>query len=124
MIASGFFIAGAVVCLASLVISVVATIVRQYPDDVAILSVAAVELFLIVYSIAAAARQIGGEPIVGEAWEFWGYVLTALIVPVVAFWWAVTDKTRWSNLVLAAVGATVFVMLVRMEQIWQGGVFA
>lgn len=124
MIASGFFIAGALVCLASFAISVIATILRTHPDDVAILSVAAVELFLIVYSVAAAVRQLGGEALAGEAWEFWGYVLTALIIPVAAFWWAVTDKTRWSNLVLAAAGATVFVMLVRMEQIWQGGVLA
>ncbi|MDN6178421.1 MAG: hypothetical protein L0J08_07750, partial [Micrococcaceae bacterium] len=104
----------------SVVLSVVATILRDHPDDYAIISVAAVEVFLIVYGIAAAVRQAGGETISGEAWEFWGYVATALFVPVVAFAWAITDKTRWSNAVLAAVGLTVFVMLFRMEQIWDG----
>ncbi|MGP5397264.1 hypothetical protein ACTXOR_04640 [Arthrobacter rhombi] len=124
MIVDGFFIAGVIICALSVVLSVVATILRDHPDDYAIISVAAVELFLIVYGIAAAIRQAGGQTISGEAWEFWGYVATALFVPVVAFAWAITDKTRWSNAVLAAVGLTVFVMLYRMEQIWDGATLA
>lgn len=120
MIVDGFFIAGALICAVSVLLSVIATIIRDHPDDYAIVSVAAVELFLVVYGIAAAIRQAGGETIAGELWEFWGYLATALFVPVVAFFWAVTDKTRWSNAVLAAVGLTVFVMLYRMEQIWDG----
>lgn len=124
MIVDGFFIAGVIICALSVVISVVATILRDHPDDYAIISVAAVELFLVVYGIAAAIRQGGGETLSGEAWEFWGYVATALFVPVVAFAWAITDKTRWSNAVLAAVGLTVFVMLYRMEQIWDGATLA
>ncbi|GAA3700521.1 hypothetical protein GCM10022377_12230 [Zhihengliuella alba] len=124
MLASGLLIAGAVVCAVSVLVAVVATFARDYPDDIAILGVAAVELFLIVYGVTAGIRQAGGDPVSGELWEFWGYLLTALLIPVLAFWWAVTDKTRWSNLVLAAVGATVFVMLFRMEQIWHGGVLA
>ena len=48
------------------------------------------------------------------------WLLTALIVPVIAVGWAVTDKTRWSNLVLAVVGPTIAVMLHRMQVIWFG----
>lgn len=124
MIASGLFIVAALVCVASFLICLVATFVHDYPDDVAILSVAAVELLLVIYAVVAGVRQLGGDTLVGAGWEFWGYVLTAFIIPIIAFWWAITDKTRWSNLVLAAVGATVAVMLVRMEQIWHGGLFA
>lgn len=124
MIVDGLFIAGAIICALSVITCVVATVIRDYPDDFAIISVAAVELFLVVYGFAAAIRQGGGEAIAGEPWEFWGYVATALFVPVVAFWWAVTDKTRWSNAVLGAVGLTVFVMLYRMEQIWDGAPLA
>ncbi|MFB0835151.1 hypothetical protein ACX8Z9_09745 [Arthrobacter halodurans] len=120
MIVDGFFIAGAALCAASVLLGVVAAVIRNHPDDFAILGLAAVELFLVVYGVAAAVRQAGGEGPAGEAWEFWGYLATALLVPVIAFWWAVTDKTRWSNVVLAAAGATIFVMLYRMEQIWDG----
>jgi predicted MFS family arabinose efflux permease len=115
-----WFWVGTVVCAVSLVVCVAMTFVRTFPDDFSILSIAAVELFVLVYGVGAIVRGAGGEPIQGELWEFWGYVITALIVPVVAFVWAVTDKTRWSNLVMAAVGPTIFVMLHRMQVIWFG----
>jgi hypothetical protein len=120
MIPDPFFLVGAGLCALSLVVCVLAVATKTYPGDAAIVSVAVVELFLIVYGIGAGIRQTGGETLHGEAWEFWGYLATALIVPVVAFWWAVLDKTRWSNAVLAAVPLTIFVMLFRMEQIWDG----
>ena len=59
-----------------------------------------------------------GEPIAGEPWEFWGYLLTALLLPVGAVYWAILERTRWSNFVLAAVGVTALVMAARMNQIW------
>lgn len=105
----------------SLLICVGAAMVRQPPNDITILSVAAVELFLFVYAAAAVVRQAMGEAVTGPVWEFWGYLLTAVLVPVGAFWWAILERSCWSNLVLGAVGGTIFVMLVRMEQIWDGG---
>lgn len=122
MVVDGLFIAGTVVCLLSTLLCVGAALVRQPPNDITILAVAAVELFLLVYAGAGTIRQISGEPVAGEAWEFWGYLLTALLIPVGAFWWAILERSRWSNLVLGAVGVTIFVMLVRMEQIWDGAV--
>lgn len=118
MIVDGFFLAGVVVCLLSALICIGAAVIRQPPNDVTILSVAAVELFLLVYGVTAVIRQAGGETVGGEAWEFWGYFLTALCIPVGGFWWAILERSRWSNLVMGAVGITVFVMLFRMEQIW------
>lgn len=122
MVVDGFFVAGTVVCLVSTVLCVGAAILRQPPNDVTILAVAAVELFLLVYLVAGIIRQAGGDAVAGEVWEFWGYLLTALLIPVGAFWWAILERSRWSNLVLGAVGATIFVMLFRMEQIWHGAV--
>lgn len=115
-----FFLVGALVCAVSAVLCIGAALLRQPPNDITILSVAAVELFLLAYTVAAGIRQLAGEPVLGEAWEFWGYLLTALLVPVGTFWWSILERTRWSNFVLAAAGLTVFVMLVRMEQIWDG----
>ena len=120
MILDAWFWTGTVVCAVSLVLCVAMTALRRHPADTSILSIAAVWLFVLVYGIGALVRSAGAEPIAGAAWEFWGYVLTALIVPLVAFFWAVTDRTRWSNLVMAAVGPTIFVMLHRMQVIWFG----
>jgi hypothetical protein len=107
-----------VVGLLSTVICVTAGILRKAPNDVTILSVAAVELALLVYLIGSIIRVASGEPIAGEAWEFWGYLLTALMLPLGAVYWSVLERTRWSNFVLAAVGVTALVMAARMNQIW------
>ncbi|GAA3778500.1 hypothetical protein [Micrococcus endophyticus] len=120
MILDAWFWAGLVIGAVSLAVCVAMTAIRRHPADSSILSVAAVELFLLIYAVAAAVRQLGGEGLNGPGWEFWGYVVTALLVPVIAVAWAVTDKTRWSNLVLAVVGPTVVVMLHRMQVIWFG----
>ncbi|WP_104168270.1 hypothetical protein [Arthrobacter sp. SX1312] len=115
-----FLLVGVIVCAVSAALCLGAGVLRRPPNDITILSIAAVELFLVAYAVGAVIRQLAGEPVLGEAWEFWGYLLTALLVPVGAFWWAILEKTRWSNFVLAAAGVTVFVMLFRMEQIWDG----
>ena len=120
MILDAWFWSGAVIGLVSLAVCALATITRRHPADSSIVSVAAVELFVLVYAVTAAVRQLSGTSLNGPGWEFWGYVLTALLVPPIALAWAVTDKTRWSNLVLAVAGPTVVVMLHRMQYIWFG----
>jgi hypothetical protein len=107
-----------VVGLLSTIICAGAGIMKKAPNDTTILSVAAVELSLLVYLIGSIVRVAGGEPIAGEPWEFWGYMATALLLPVGAVYWAILERTRWSNFVLAAVGVTAVVMAARMNQIW------
>jgi hypothetical protein len=104
--------------LISTVICLTAGILKKAPNDVTILSVAAVELALLVYLVGSIIRVATGEQIAGETWEFWGYLLTALVLPVGAVYWSILERTRWSNFVLAAVGVTALVMAARMNQIW------
>lgn len=120
MVVDPMFVIGALVCLVSSILCIGAAVLRQGPNDITILADAAVLLYLIVYGIGAGIRIAGGEALAGPAWEFWGYYATAMLIPVGAFWWAIMDRSRWSNLVLGAVGVTVFVMIFRMEQIWDG----
>ncbi|MET4590210.1 hypothetical protein [Arthrobacter sp. 754] len=99
-------------------ICLVAGILKRAPNDVTILSVAAVELTLVIYLVGSIIRVVAGEPIAGEAWEFWGYLATAMLLPPAAVYWSILERTRWSNFVLAAVGVTALVMAARMNQIW------
>lgn len=117
MVLDGWFWAGTIIGLGSGLIGILMTFLRRYPTDATILSLAAVEIFLLVYTVYA---LISPVPLNGPGWEFWGYIFTALILGPIAFLWAITDKTRWSNLVMAAIGPTVFVMLHRMQVIWHG----
>lgn len=99
-------------------ICLVAGILKKAPNDLTILSVAGVELALVVYLVGSLVRVVAGEPIAGEAWEFWGYLVTAMLLPPAAVYWSILERTRWSNFVLAAVGVTALVMAARMNQIW------
>ena len=63
---------------------------------------------------------VQGQQAKGDTVEFFGYIITALVVPPAAIAWAVIERTRWSTLVLGVAGFTVAVMLVRMWQIWTG----
>lgn len=90
---TAMFIIGAVICAVSTLICWTMTALRRHPADSSIISLAAVELYLFAYAGYAAVRQSGGASVVGEAWEFWGYIFTALLLPVGVFVWAVIDKT-------------------------------
>ncbi|WP_035749445.1 hypothetical protein [Arthrobacter sp. 35W] len=116
----GWFITALIVCLLSTGACVVAAVLKKKPNDITLLSMAAIELFLLVFLVASIVRSAGGEPIAGEPWEFWGYLATAMAIPIAGFYWAILERTFWSNYVLAAVGATVLVMMARMAQIWYG----
>jgi hypothetical protein len=107
-----------VVGLLSTIICATAGILKKSPNDATILSVAAVEVALLVYLVGSIVRLATGEHIAGEAWEFWGYLVTALMLPVAAVYWSILERTRWSNFVLSAVGVTALVMAARMNQIW------
>lgn len=49
---------------------------------------------------------------------FFGYVLTAIILVPIAAVWGYIEPSKWGPWVLAAAGATVIVMILRMDQIW------
>lgn len=120
MTIDAWFIIGTIVGLASTIVCLVAAVLKKKPNDFTLLALVAVELFIVVYAIGSAIRLINGQGIVGEAWEFWGYMFTAAMLPVAGFYWAMMERTFWSNYVMSAVGVTVVVMLARMAQIWYG----
>ncbi|MET3367308.1 hypothetical protein [Arthrobacter sp. M2012083] len=114
----GYFYAILIVGLVSTIMCVVAGLMKKAPNDPTIFSVLAVELVLLVYLVGSIVRVAMGEQMAGEAWEFWGYLIVALMIPLGAVYWAILERTRWSNFVLAAVGVTALVMAARMNQIW------
>lgn len=62
----------------------------------------------------------GGQDPVGPVWELWSYLVTILLLPALAWWWARAEPTRWSTFVLAVAGFVVAVMGARSAQIWYG----
>ena len=95
-------------------------LIRRPPSWWSVGSVAVIEGFLLVQLAVSIALVASGNQAKGDTVEFFGYIITALIVPPAAIAWAVLERTRWSTLVLGVAGLTVAIMLVRMWQIWSG----
>jgi hypothetical protein len=70
--------------------------------------------------IASITLVVLGERAAVDTWEFFGYLIVAILVPVGTAIWALVDRNRWSTVVMGAGVLTVVVMLVRMHQIWTG----
>lgn len=95
-------------------------LIRRPPSWWSVGSVAVIEGLLLVQLAVSIALVATGSQAKGDTVEFFGYIITALIVPPAAIAWAVLERTRWSTLVLGVAGLTVAIMLVRMWQIWTG----
>jgi len=83
-------------------------------------ALALIEVLLLVQLAVTIALVSTGKQAYGDTVEFFGYLITALLVPPAAVAWAVIERSRWSTLVLGVAAFTVAVMLVRMWQIWSG----
>jgi hypothetical protein len=95
-------------------------LVGRKPSGFSLALVAGSEFGLLMQLIASITLVILGERAVVDTWEFFGYLIVAILVPVGTAIWALIDRNRWSTVVMGAGVLTVAVMLVRMNQIWTG----
>ena len=99
---------------------VVMGLIGRKPSGFSLALIAGSEFGLLMQLIASITLVILGERAKLDTWEFFGYLIVALMVPVAAAIWALIDRNRWSTVVMGAGVLTVTVMLVRMQQIWSG----
>lgn len=95
-------------------------LIGRRPSGFSLALVAGSEFGLAMQLIATVTLVVLGERAKLDTWEFFGYLIVALMVPVAAAIWALIDRNRWSTVVMGAGVLTVVVMLVRMHQIWSG----
>ena len=67
--------------------------------------------------IALGAQGLGNHP-TGSVPEFYVYRVAALLIPPLAVFWGLIERTRWSTVVLGVAAFAIAVMVVRMAQIW------
>lgn len=93
------------------------------PTDLTMGATALVELLLIVQLFVALAAPLAGNTPSGSLLEFYTYLVSAILLPAAAGFWALIERTRWSTVILGVACLAVAVMLYRMMQIWtvQGG---
>lgn len=73
---------------------------------------------LVVQVVISIVLQVSGSGPMGDALEYWAYLITAVLLPPAAIVWGLIERSRWSTLVLAIVGFSLAVMVYRMFQIW------
>ncbi len=100
------------------VLAVVLGMVGRKPSDVTILGVVLVELLLLAQVVIAIVAPFAGNHPTGSLGEFWVYLATACLMPPAAIAWALTDRSRWSTVVLGVGALAIAVMAYRMNQIW------
>jgi len=97
-------------------------LIGRKPSGFSLALVIGSEFGLLMQLVATITVLLLGDSSVGDAWEFFGYLLVALVVPIGGAFWALVEKSKWSTVVMGAAILTVVVMLVRMRQIWTGEV--
>jgi hypothetical protein len=106
--------------LAAGLFCIVLGLINRPPSWWSVGSVALVEALLLVQLVWSIFLVASGNQAKGDTVEFFGYIITALVVPPAAVGWAIIDRSRWSTVVLGVSGLTIAVMLARMWQIWSG----
>jgi len=97
---------------------VVLGLAGRKPSDLSILAVVLVEVLLLAQVVIALIAPAAGNHPTGNLGEFWVYLATACLMPPAAIAWALTDRTRWSTVVLGVGALAIAVMAYRMNQIW------
>ena len=115
---SAFTTVAVVIAGAAAVVAVVLGLAGRKPSDLTLAGPAVVELLLLAQLVIAIVAPFAGNPPTGNPVEFWAYLISALIIPPAAIFWALTERTRWSVVVVGVACFAVAVMFVRMQIIW------
>jgi hypothetical protein len=107
----------AVAVLAGLLCLILGLVGRK-PGDLTMGAAALVELFLVAQLVIAIVSPLAGNGPTGSLLEFYLYLIAALIIPLLAGFWALVERDRWSTVVLGIACLAIAVMVVRMNIIW------
>ncbi len=98
--------------------SLIAGFAGRKPSDLTLGALAVVALLLIgQLGISIVAPLVGNQP-TGSLLEFWVYLISVVLLPFAAGFWALLERSRWSTFVLGVAGISVAIMVYRMWQIW------
>lgn len=114
----GFTTVAAIVAGAAAVLAIGLGLTGRKPSDLSLAGPAVVELLLLAQLVIAIVAPFAGNPPTGSIVEFYAYLISALIIPPAAIFWALTERTRWSVVVVGVACFAVAVMFVRMQIIW------
>jgi hypothetical protein len=98
--------------------ALIAGFAGRKPSDYTLGATALVEVLLVVQVVIAIVAPLAGNPPTGDLFEFWIYLVSAVLIPPAAVVWALVDRGRWSTAILGVACLAIAVMVYRMGQIW------
>lgn len=107
-----------IVALAGGIIAIALGAMGRKPNDFTMAFTGVVALLLIVQLAVAIASPMTGNMPTGNLFEFYIYLISAILVPIAAAFWALLERSRWSTIILGVAMLSVAVMVYRMSQIW------
>ena len=113
-----FTIAQVAIAVAAGLLCVVLGLAGKRPADLTLGALALVELLLIIQLIVALLAPTFGNNPTGSVLEFYVYLVSAVLIPPLAGFWALVERNRWSTVVLGVAALAIAVMVYRMGQIW------
>jgi hypothetical protein len=99
-----------VVAGAAGLLCVILGLAGRKPTDLTMGATALVEVLLFA--------PLTGNQASGSVLEFYVYLVSAVMLPVAAGFWALIEPSRWSTVILGVACLSVGVMVYRMFQIW------
>ncbi|MGC4809926.1 hypothetical protein ACLQ29_05270 [Micromonospora sp. DT228] len=98
--------------------ALVAAVRQRPPDRVQFIGLGVLEVALLVLSVLALVAVGGGER-PGEPGAFFGYLVTLVCLPPLAWVLARMEPTRWGSAIVCAVCLVAPVVVVRLQQTWE-----
>jgi hypothetical protein len=98
--------------------ALVAAVRHRPPDRVQFAGLAVLELALLALGVSALVA-VGGGDRPGEPGAFYGYLVTLVCLPPLAWVLARMEPTRWGSAIVCAVCLVAPVVVVRLQQTWE-----
>ncbi|MGZ0069336.1 hypothetical protein [Microbacterium sp. Yaish 1] len=113
-----FTIVQVAVAVAAGLLCIVLGLANRRPSDLSVGSLALVEVLLIAQIVVAIVAPLAGNAPSGSVLEFWVYLVSAVLLPPAAVFWALVERSRWSTVILGVAALSVAIMVWRMQVIW------
>lgn len=90
----------------------------RQPTDLTLGAIGLVWLLLIAQVVVSLVVSLNGSVPTGNVLEYWVYLVSALLLPPAAGFWALIERSKWSTVIIGLAGVSVAIMIYRMWQIW------
>ncbi|GIH79433.1 hypothetical protein [Planobispora longispora] len=108
-----------VLALLIAVVSLLTTALNKAMGNVLLIALGVLEIGLLVQAGFLIAALVRGEG-PAETATLIGYTAGTVVIPPIAAFWGVGERSRWGPAVIAVAGFAIPGMVGRMLQLWQG----